>query len=387
MKLARWIQVAALLLGIIPAEVVHAQSEQWLEYKVSKEGRGFRWLDMTTNPPANVALPKDLGAKPYFARWTTPMDTNGGRWICFDQAKKNGPYTKLYVDSTGNGRLDDKEVIKPVSGDLFNIRYDGVRFSLKGEDGPIAYHLNIQLYRYDDGPRAYISSAGSYVGKVDFGGVKKRVELIDGNLNGVFNDRLPSTDCDRIFLGEGGDSDGIYLGRYVEVDKVYYQIEAARDGAFVKVKKAENLPIGQIRVPESINTLTVVGENGQFNRKPTNGLVSIPVGKYKVLEWEIIRKDEKGTTWHMAASRPNESGVFKVAADKPTAVDIGEPVLATVTASETKSTRAIAFNLKFEGRNGETVSFTRGSQQPRGPRLVLTNSAGSIAFTNSFEFG
>ena len=52
--MTRWAALTALAL----ATTASAQKEQWLDYHVSREGRGYRYLDLTTNPPPNVKLPK-----------------------------------------------------------------------------------------------------------------------------------------------------------------------------------------------------------------------------------------------------------------------------------------------------------------------------------------
>ena len=93
------------------AGTAFAQTEQWLEYHTSNDGRAYHPMELTTNPPPGVALPK-LNAPPYFARWLTPMDPAGGRWLCLDRTRKSGPYDRLFIDSNGNGRLDDETPIK-----------------------------------------------------------------------------------------------------------------------------------------------------------------------------------------------------------------------------------------------------------------------------------
>ena len=36
------------------------------------------------------------------------------------------------------------------------------------------------------------------------------------------------------------------------------------------------------------------GENGHFVRKPAKGEFTLPAGKYRIQEWKIDRKDERG---------------------------------------------------------------------------------------------
>src|SRR5208282_1409091 len=99
-----------MLAGVMLAGTAFAQNEQWLEYHTGTESRAYHSLQLTTNPPPGVALPP-LNGRPYFARWLTPMDPAGGRWLCFDRSRKSGPYDRLFIDSNGSGRLDDKAAV------------------------------------------------------------------------------------------------------------------------------------------------------------------------------------------------------------------------------------------------------------------------------------
>ena len=90
-----------------------------------------------------------------------------------------------------------------------------------------------------------------------------------------------------------------YLGKLLEVDGQFYQIEVARDGAFIKLQKAENVVLGQVRVPETISEFVAFGENGHFVRKPAKGEFTLPAGKYRIQEWKIDRKDDKGAAWEL----------------------------------------------------------------------------------------
>ncbi len=110
MKTLRVISRYVLLAGMALVTNASAQKEQWLQYHISREGRGYRGLNLTTNPPPNITLPK-FSSQLYFAQWTTPMDPKG-RWVCFDRTRKAGPYDLAYIDSNGNGRFDDQTPAK-----------------------------------------------------------------------------------------------------------------------------------------------------------------------------------------------------------------------------------------------------------------------------------
>jgi hypothetical protein len=362
-----------------------AQSEQWLEYHTSNEGRAYHQMELTTNPPPGIALPK-LNARPYFARWLTPMDPAGGRWLCLDRTRKSGPYDRLFIDTTGNGRLDDEMPLK-ARIDSYNANFPATPVVFKGEDGPVTYHLIFRFYQYEKNPAQLLaSSAGWYEGVVNFDGAKKRIQLIDGNVNGTFNDRASNPyDSDRVQI-EGDKTGERFLGKMLEVDGKFFKIEAARDGAFVKLQKAENVALGPVRVPETISEFVAFGDNGHFVRKPAKGEFTLPAGKYRMVEWTINRKDDKGAAWELSGYNFPETAGFEVVTGKTVALEIGEPVQ-TVLKTTDATNRQVSFNLSFLGRQKETVQILREGQRPRGPKIMLANAAGTLCYTNTFEFG
>jgi hypothetical protein len=368
------------------ASTALAQREQWLRYHTSGEGRSYRWLEATTNPPPGVVLPR-FNAQPYFVRWTTPMDPTGGRWMCLDRARKSGPYDRLFIDTDGSGRLDNKTPLNADRVEQYYGYFPPVRMTFKGEDGPITYHLVMRSYgNGDNPPQLLVCSGGWYEGQVDVGGKKRGIQLIDGNVNGTFNDVAPGAyDSDRVQI-EGDKVGERFLGRMIEVDGQLFRIEVARDGAFVKLQKAEGIAFGPVRVPENISEFTAFGENGHFVRKPDKGAFTLPEGKYRVLGWKINRKDDKGADWTLSGYSFPESAGFEVAAGKAATLEIGEPVRALFEA-RTQTNREVVFSLSFQGQLGESIEMLREGQRPRGPRLTLTNLDGTFTSTGSFEFG
>ena len=95
---------------------VSAQDEQWLQYHSSREATqildqtGSKRLDLNTSQPDGLKLPQFKGQDQFFAKWHTPMVKDGFLWIALDRTHKQGPYDLLYIDSNGNGALDDENV-------------------------------------------------------------------------------------------------------------------------------------------------------------------------------------------------------------------------------------------------------------------------------------
>ena len=350
----------------------------------TREGRSYHWLKLTTNAPSGMALPK-LDANACYAHWETSMDPKG-RWMAFNRTRRSGPCDQVYIDGNGNGRLDDKTAVKANQLDQNGAVFDSLRFVFKGEDGPITYHLVLRFMKYgEQESRLLAESGGYYAGAVTINGKKRHVELIDANVNGAFNDLATNPDNGDHISIEGDKIGERLLGKMIEVDDQLYRIEVARDGAFVKLQKAENVEMGQVQVPETVSEFEAVGENGHFYRKPSKGEVSLPAGKYRIHSWVINRKDDRGESWRMSGESFNDAANFVVAAGKPAVLAIGEPVRLALLARDARG--EVDFNLRFQGHYNETVSVTKGSQNPRAPRLTLTSLDGSYRYTNSFEYG
>ena len=69
MKLSKQLTLVAMVL----AGAALGQTQQPLQYRTGAENLAYHQIELTTNPPPGVALPK-LNARPYFARWITPLD-------------------------------------------------------------------------------------------------------------------------------------------------------------------------------------------------------------------------------------------------------------------------------------------------------------------------
>lgn len=362
-----------------------AQDEQWLQYHSEREAQriignmGTLYKDITTNKPADVNLPQFKTSQPFFAEWPTPMVKSGRLWIALDRSSEQGKYDRLYIDSNGNGRLDDEDAVMAYQTDQYYTFFGPVKVVFEGEDGPVTYHLNFRFLDYNEqNRRLYIYSGGWYEGEVTVGGQKKYCMLIDYNVNGTFNDKsLQSGNSDRIGIGDKGDQNTGFVGNYIEVGNVLYRTEISRDGAYIKLAKAEDVKYGNIRVPETITELTVGGENGQFTHKLENGSTTLPVGKYRIDHWQIDRKDDNGKSWTMRGYGFSERGDFEIKEDAEIALEIGEPI--TLGLDTRLNGENYEFSKSLRGSLGEYVTLTAGGQDVRNLwKMKASNSDGTF---------
>ena len=239
---------------------------------------------------------------------------------------------------------------------------------------------------YHPRPRSN-GSGGWYEGDITVDGVKKHCVLFDFNANGTFNDKsLNARECDRIRIDKEGVEGIRFVGNFIDVDGTLYRPEIARDGAFIKLMKANDVRTGEVRVPEAITRFTAGGENGLFILKPKKGIASLPVGTYRINEWMHERKDEQGTPWRLKGGGFFDKGlVIDVVADKAAELSIGEPVISTLSASSRQGTYRFRYNMA--GRNGERIELTRNGARPRAPKLHIKSKDGTYDQTYSFQYG
>ncbi|MCP4261453.1 MAG: hypothetical protein GY774_28720, partial [Planctomycetes bacterium] len=249
------------------------------------------------------------------------------------------------------------------------------------------YHLNFRFYNHGEKNRwLYTYSGGWYEGTIDVAGTKKHCVLIDYNVNGTFNDKsLDPSESDRIRIGKKGSQEFLFVGNYIEVDEVLYRPEIARDGACIKLNKAEDVKFGNIRIPKTITEFSAGGENGLFKLKLENGAGSLPVGRYHINQWALEHEDEKGKKWKMQGEGSSDKGDFDIATDKETELSIGEPIVSKLEVNKRDS--GYSFNQSLGGHFGERIEITRNGARPPAPKLHIKSKEGSYDRTFSFEYG
>ena len=373
---------------LVIATSIRAQDEQWLQYHSEQEAAqiissmGTLSKEVTSNKPVDVKLPEFKTKQQFFIEWPTPMVKSGKLWIALDRTSEQGKWDRLFIDSNGNGHLDDEDAVAAYQTEQYFTYFGPVKIVFEGEDGPVTYHLNFRFYDYNEqNRRLYIYPGGWYEGEITVAGQEKYCVLIDYNVNGTFNDKsLQADDSDRIRIGAKGSEDTRFVGNYIEVGDVLYRTEIAQDGAFIKLAGADDVKFGNIRVPETITEFSAGGENGQFIREMKNGIARLPVGKYRIDYWEIDSKDEKGKSWTMRGSSFSERGDFEIKDEAETALEIGEPVTATLQVQ--LNGENYEFEKSMRGPLGEYVSLTTSGQEVRDMwKLAAKNKDGTFAKT------
>jgi len=373
-----------------------AQDEQWLQYHSAREVQligfslNYKNLEVITDKPAGVEMPQFKSKDILFAKWPTPMIQSGYILLALDKTHKRGSHDNLYIDSNGDGNLSDETAIKAYRTTQNNMYFGPVKVVFQIEDGPVTYHFNIRYYSSGNNKRRriYATTGCWYEGDITVDGIKKHCVIFDYNVNGTFNDKsLEAGESDRIRIGELDSRATRFVGNYIKVDGKLYRPEIARDGAYIKITRADDVNFGNIRLPESITEFSAGGENGLFTINPENGTGSLPVGRYKISSWAVERKDDKDTQWKMEGTQYYYSGkgYFDITETDEAELSIGEPVISTLEASFRDGMHY--FRQAVKGRDDERIELTRNGTRPQAPKLNIKSEDGKYDRTYSFRYG
>ena len=387
---------ALVFITVIPtlfAPVVRSQEEQWLQYRSSNEAAAIIgsmrsvYYQVGAERPEGIKLPEFTCERPLFYGWNTPMAQSGKIWLAFDASSGPNVYDRLYIDANGDGDLSDEPPYEPYRRDSNQCYFGPVKIVFDTEDGPVTYHLRVQSYSSTSQNYCVVTPACWYEGPVTLDGEKKHCVLIDFNGNGTFNDKSTNAgECDYIRIGPESSRDSRYVGNYIEVDDKLYRTQIARDGAFIILSKADDVPYGTVRLAEAITGFAAAGENGLFLREPKDGTIRLPVGDYRVDYWSAVKKDDSGAKWELRGQYfRGDAGNFTVAESKETVLPFGEPVHSAVSVQQSGS--YLSFGQSLEGRHGERIDLTRNGSRPQSPKLRIRNRDGTYDRGMSFEYG
>jgi hypothetical protein len=392
------------VLGSLLAGVLGAQ-QQPLEYRLSDDPRTSEItvrsveLKTTTGAPDGVQLPEFLTEDARFAKWETPRAPAGHVWLALDRSEANPNYDRLYIDSDCDGSLADEEAAETRAASRNRSLFGSVSVAFPAGDGdPVAFHIDADCRPPADsarsvrGPisaadwRIQVSSAGWYEGTVTIGDKQFDLRLIDYNSNGTFDDTSTDfSDADRILVGEAGNYGRIFTGRYVRIGEDYYHPSPARDGAFIGLTEADNASLGTIRMSADVGELAIGGENGLLTLNGSDRAAAVPAGKWHISHWQTSRKDNRGATWTLKGSGLGNNGIFDLAGGGEATLDVGEPLVATLTVSRKGST--CTFNETLKGHRGESVTLEKNGQRAPLPRVRITNEDGTYNRLYSFRRG
>jgi hypothetical protein len=293
-----------------------------------------------------VAVTVDLAFKPY-KDWNILLPDEQfatvGAGISFPHAGGNHFAVKLegtvlWVDRNGDGKCEAK--VEPMERGETGLMV----FRAKDEQGSDqSYAVRLS----SDGTWSY-SASGAMVGEL----AGQRLQLIDQNNNGTFNDFGE----DAMIIGRGKAAS--FLSKVVNVDGELYSMEISADGSQVQAVPYDGITgaidlSSQLETKARMRSVVLRGVNNKlsFEVSQAKGAVKVPVGQYTVHSGQIALG--KGH----ADLRTGRMRPLTVTADETITAPWGGPVQAEFSYTRSGAQVQIApGDVMYYGRLGEEYS-------------------------------
>ncbi len=406
-------------------------------------------------PPGQWTLPKLNASQPIFV-WIQLGEKK--RLAIFDaRSPQDEFYTRFYFDNNGNGDLTDE---KPIENDYnhssefyYRSQFPAIDtfIELGGSSLPYRFHPDVYFFGFDPndkrGPlvqkvsermfqqqcNASIHAECSYYGEFTLGGRVYQVRLGDKNANGRFND-VPAVpekikdreglqpfypDSDTFYLAEKGKPvsyyDGLACGDRMLLGGQWFEVSIRTPEARILLTPMNGpfVPLTLGAETDRISLASVSTTHCLMMYQPGRE-IRVPPDRYRLLEYVILRKEESGALWRLAASASCESPV--VAADgkspSPASLPMGEPYGARIELPEWMRQQAangaavpeIRIEFTAYGAGREIVTDLRcmggadksriplsakegNGDRPKEPQYKIVKMDGEVAASGSFEYG
>ncbi len=376
---------------------------------------GIGNLKETYEPPAgDWKLPAFTSKKPAYV---LAKLGDQERLFVFDQQKpEDSFYNRLYFDANGNKDLNDDPVIDgtiekeshftstrfppidmtiPVDGKA--LPYSAIPSVMRFEPGFVLRWLSSALGGGSDTPEFGLQPNCDYTGDFDLEGKRYTVRLEDANANGRFDDRLTiengrfRTESDGVQMrgdhfvvggaGEAGPFVYQCLGNTLVVDASVFDV--AFDFAAGKMTLTPYAgDTAPVKLPGQFETLTLYTDKPKATSimmyRPAPA-VSLPCGTYRLAQYDLMRKDDKGQTWIVNAVGTSASAELAATKGQETTASFGEPFSATVTSKLSRG---------FFGGTSAELSFTaygQGKERIGEPRPVTGDLSRSDLAAPTFK--
>jgi hypothetical protein len=399
----RWIiAVAVLLCGMGGMDTpALGQGTFALEFReatpqqVPALGETMRMCSRSATPPAEIKAPQGLPRQVMYFRFgptDSPMwliAVSGGKPLLYADVDRTGDLSK--APAVAGKRSESGTWFDPVT--LTGKDAQKVRVRFMSHSSTVAEPLGC----------LHAVPAGYRTGKVKLGEKAYAVALIDGNLNGLYNDLLAGPyqgqNMDVLAIDRNGDGkfDGFNpsqpspewspLAKGLAADGKFYTVTVAADGSQIEIAAAQpkygNLDLG----PQQVN-LMAFSDFGLLRIEAKGQAARIPAGRYSTVSGGLVVNDGKADWRLQLGSDPGRAAAFVINAGETLPLPLGPPFAPT--AKVMQSDRTVIFEYVLEGRSGEAYNpstVMRDTTRLPPPRLEVVDSSGKIIYAAAFEFG
>lgn len=359
-------------------------------------------------------------------------------------------YSRLYFDANGNNDLTDDPVIDGgFGGEDGEFCYAvlpsvDTMIEIEGKSLPYCFRAHV-FYSYfgdygrpdkqltkeniDENMTFEFRSNCFYSGGFELDGSSYGVALGDTNVNGRFNDRFPAQGSSVEELVEAygqsalfSGSDHFYLatgrqpeardvqvcGNLLLVDGRLFDVNISTPEGKMTLKPVTESLV-PLNLPMATERMTVYTEDGRsclMMYRPGNEAM-IPRGKYRLLGYTVLRKDEQGDEWFLAAAATADISSVTVDGSTHPSLRFGEPYVPVIELSEAakqgvrEGATQVRVGFIVEGGGKERLAdlsrvsgnrtrielSAENPNRPKEPTYKIVQPDGQIVAQGSFEYG
>jgi len=321
------------------------------------------------------------------------------RWAAYVPGER----PQLLVDTDGDRDLSDETPLPDkASGNTAD--FGTVSVTLK-DGATTTVRLQGMGQKAGAPPRYLLLAPGACrMGTVTLAGQSYAVALVDGNMNGRYNDAFDGTlnypNLDGLGIDLNGDgtfapprsTEGPFevapLGKRLQVGEAFYDVTVAADGAAITLATAEP-GVGTLDLAAPAATLLAYSDYGiSAATVGPDGTVQLPAGRYAVLRLTLARTDQAGEAWHLTMTQPPKSlQSVDVRKGQTHRVPVGPPLVAEVDVQQRE--RLAGLNLMLRGAAGERYvpGVRKGQRRTPPPSFEILGDDDKILHTGKFEYG
>ena len=403
---------------------------------------GYSYHQLEADPPSDDwVLPEFVDDKPLFS----VVEIGDSEFLAALDRKSSNDlfYNRLFFDRNGNRDLTDDE---PLAGktqsygreNYFDCQFPAVDLEIELEGHRLPYCISLRVNgtmpakndedddriarmgrRY---PNLLVSPRCAYLGEFALDGVGYRIALCDSEANGSFGDSASIPEGmrfgdgslyargDALYVSTGdrvGSSDRSLLGDFLGIGGRLFKARVdVPNGRLVLQPRKEQT--GTLEFPAPMRSLSMISSSGSESLVlvRADNRAAVPAGRWRLLQYELLKKDEWGDEWMIGARGVEDMRSVTVPENGSASLPVGEPLQASIevsdrTSSTSGTNRMVRMSFDVLGQAGERIAdishfsgtntqhklALRNSNRPEGAAYRIVKPDGELVSSGSFEYG
>jgi hypothetical protein len=313
----------------------------------------------------------------------------------------------------------------------FSAEFPRADLTVTVDGAALPYSLESRVYGYASGAsvEAFFSFTvlSAYRSTFTVGGTKYTLQVSDMTGNARFDDRVDVSALvnqqgfsgrnavrargDMVFLSDGtikDYSDAFILGDYLNIGNALFAVKIDIEGKKLTLTEIKT-GLGSLKLsmkPERIAVYSPDKKHSVMAYRTAGDALLLPVGSYKLLAYEMYRKDDQGDLWRLVAAGTNESPAVSVTPGSPSVLPFGEPFYPVISfpagsLSPNAGNTIMQFSVEGQGKDllseithlegaatKLALSSVRGREErPKEPAYTVLKADGEIVARGAFEYG